>query len=517
MRGRRRVRLAAVLATATIALARPATAATGDITEWAVPTASSVPQGVVVGPDGNVWFAERSGNRVARMTPGGSFAEFPLPQTGSQPVGIAVGPDGALWFTEQTGNKVGRIAMNGVLTEFVVPTPASQPLGIAAGPDGALWFAERAGNRIGRITTSGTITEFRVPTASSGPAWITAGPDGAMWFTEQTGNKVGRIAMNGAITEFPITPSGRVLSGITTGPDGALWFTERFGNAIDRLTTDGIFTRYIVPTPSANPVHIAAGPDGAMWFTELGGNRIGRVTTDGSFTEYPLPQASSQPHGIAAGAGAIWFTEQAGNRIGRLEAQSDSSPPVIEIHSPADGAVLVSGESLTADYWCEDEPGGSGLAWCEGPVAPGEPVDASVGAHHFTVWAADEAGNESSLTHTYTVFASLTGPFDPAPAVNPAQAGRSVPIGFALDPGLGRDVLAGGSPTSWQVDCADPSTDLGDPAPAQGALTASSSGRYTYVWRTDASWAGTCRAFQVVFDAPGWEGGSATFLVSFAD
>src|SRR6476659_3514373 len=65
--------------------------------------------------------------------------EFPVPTPSSFPSVIALGPDGAPWFTELLGNNVGRITSGGTITEFPIPTPSSRPQGIAAGPDGAMW------------------------------------------------------------------------------------------------------------------------------------------------------------------------------------------------------------------------------------------------------------------------------------------------------------------------------------------------------------------------------------------
>ena len=79
---------------------------------------------------------------------GAAITEFPLPNAGSLPNGIAAGPDGNVWFTEYSGNRIGRITPAGVITEFPVPTPASQPNGIIAGPDRNLWFTELTGNKI---------------------------------------------------------------------------------------------------------------------------------------------------------------------------------------------------------------------------------------------------------------------------------------------------------------------------------------------------------------------------------
>ncbi len=83
----------------------------------------------------------------------GDITEFPIPTPDSQPVGIKVGPDGNLWFTEQGGNK---IPPDGVITEFPIPTPNSTPFGITAGPDGNLWFSEFIGNKIGRLELAPT-------------------------------------------------------------------------------------------------------------------------------------------------------------------------------------------------------------------------------------------------------------------------------------------------------------------------------------------------------------------------
>ncbi len=166
------------------------------ITEYAVPTDSSNPHGIAVGPDGALWFTEYSGNKIGRITTGGVVTEYTVPTASSQPYGIAAGPDGALWFTEYSGNKIGRITTAGGITEYPVPTTYnSQPSGIAAGSDGALWFSENNDfpNKIGRVTTAGAFTEFPTPTIASFPDSIAAGPDGAVWFVENGSNKIGRV------------------------------------------------------------------------------------------------------------------------------------------------------------------------------------------------------------------------------------------------------------------------------------------------------------------------------------
>lgn len=150
-------------------------------------------------------------------------------------IGPSFSLDGSLWFTERNGNKVGRITLGQIftLTEFGTGiTAASQPTGIAGAFDGTVWFTEQAANKVARITNAGTVTEFTIPTANSQPTGIAFGPDGALWFTEQAGNKIGRITPPGAMGEFPIPTANSQPSGIVAGPDGNVWFTEFAGNKV---------------------------------------------------------------------------------------------------------------------------------------------------------------------------------------------------------------------------------------------------------------------------------------------
>ena len=290
-------------------------------------TPSSGLQRITSGPDGNLWFTEAVGNRIARITTNGVVTEFSNGiSNGAEPYGITAGPDGNLWFTEPSADQIGRITVNGTVTEFSNGiTARSYAEGIVAGPDGNVWFAETQKKKIGRITPSGAVTEFSNG-ISSYPVDITAGPDGNLWFTESAA--LARITPSGTVTEFSsgLSPGADPFY-ITSGPDGNLWFTEQYGNRIGRITTAGTITEFSSGiSPSAGPWAIVAGADGNLWFTEVSGSasRIGRITPAGTITEFSSGiGALSGPVGIAAGSdGNLWFTETTmpnfGNKIGRV-------------------------------------------------------------------------------------------------------------------------------------------------------------------------------------------------------
>ena len=293
---------------------RPAHAVPGRIREFVVPTSSSHPGGIVLGPDGAVWFTEIATSAIGRLQ-GRTFTTFPLPQ-GGLPNAIAIGPDGALWFTEYWDDRVGRITTGGQITEYSVPDAG--PWDIVSGPDDALWFTELDANRIGRITPLGAVTHFDLPSQDTAPAGITNGPDGALWFTD--GGGVGRITTGGTATH---RWSGNSGGGITTGPDGNLWFVQDSSDAVARLSPSTGRVKDFPIDLGCFPQEIEPGA-GAVWFTCYFLDEVGRVTMDGRVTPFPVPNHfhGNYPdtlEGIATGASNdMWFTEEAANRIGRI-------------------------------------------------------------------------------------------------------------------------------------------------------------------------------------------------------
>lgn len=220
----------------------------GQVTEFPVPSALGDPTDIVAGPDGNLWFTEigdyfnpetpSSVHNIGRITPAGQITEFTVPTPESSPDGIAVGPDGALWFAENTANKLGRITTSGAFSEFTIPTPNANPIGITTGSDGNLWFTEVTSQKIGRITPAGQITEFALQPGSY-PVRITSGPDRALWFTEVRGHRIGRITTDGSLSELGL-PSNYFPIGIAHGPRGKdIYFGALRANVIGKVKVEG--------------------------------------------------------------------------------------------------------------------------------------------------------------------------------------------------------------------------------------------------------------------------------------
>ena len=288
--------------------------------------AGNGPNGITLGPDGNIWFIQinDSGDSVARISPDGQeIVAYPTLTPLSGPERLITGPDGNIWFTEWDVSQVGVIAPDGSdQMEFATPTQPSNPAGIIVASDGNLWFAEDRANSLAMITLDGVITEYPLPTPNAHPFYICNGPDGNIWFVEFAADQIGRFdPVTKAFDEFPILTPNAGPNDIVTGSDGNLWFTEGDNNLIGRIAPDGSgMVEFPIPTADSVPFGIVAGADGNLWFTEFIGNNIGVMNTSGDvLMEIPLATADAWPLSLALdGVGNVWFTELQGEKIGEI-------------------------------------------------------------------------------------------------------------------------------------------------------------------------------------------------------
>lgn len=172
----------------------------GQVTEYPVPMQSLGIGLIAAGADGSAWFTQLGqtsvSNKIGRRTPQGSFQEYPIDNI---PTSMVVGADGNLWFADYAYGSIGRLTPWGEVKRFVTPSAFQQgvPLEIVSGPDGNVWFTEPYAGKIGRVTMDGTITEFTIPTKGARPRDIFVSPSG-IHFTETEVGKVGRISLCGS-------------------------------------------------------------------------------------------------------------------------------------------------------------------------------------------------------------------------------------------------------------------------------------------------------------------------------
>jgi virginiamycin B lyase len=294
------------------------------------------PLSITAGADGNLWITEVYVNAIGRLATDGRLDSFPLPSSMRRAQGIALGPDGNVWFAEAGAmdGGIGRITPDGTILEFPLPDTPLQtnrwPTAVIAGPNGNIWFADPTGNNIGQMSVEGVVLGDSFLPATSDwrdtPSTIAVGADGGVWFGEV--NRVGRMTSAGVATFYSLPPfEGAGAAGnIISGPDGNLWWN---GPSLDRLRRISLpspddsqleITDFLPPgynpntPPSVGPMVV--GPDGNIWYAS--GLNMVCATTAGRFHEIPIPSGGSAFAITTGPDGALWFTEPSFERVGRI-------------------------------------------------------------------------------------------------------------------------------------------------------------------------------------------------------
>ena len=107
-----------------------------------------------------------------------------------------------------------------------------------------------------------------------------------------------------------------------------------------------------------------------------------------------------------------------------------------------------------------------------------------------------------------------SGLFPPFADSMPVNSGRALPLKFSLGDYRGLDIFANGSPASRQVSCNGATAGEYLPTDTAGASSLTydaSSDRYTYTWKTQKNWAGSCRELLLEFV----DGSRHTFTLTF--
>jgi RHS repeat-associated protein len=228
------------------------------------------PYGVTVGPDASLYLAEYHGQRVRRVSPDGlittvagtgtpGYAGDGGPATAAQlysPWALALGPDGSLYIADISNNRVRRVSPNGRIT-----TVAGNATSGHSGDGGPATLAQL--RRLQRIAVGSDaslyIVESRygLPDAFNGPygAYIRrVSPDGII--TTVAGSLAwGDSGDGGSATQASVG----TLQGIAIGPDGSLYVSDDYFHRVRRVgpsLPDFATNDVRMPSPDGDEVYV---------------------------------------------------------------------------------------------------------------------------------------------------------------------------------------------------------------------------------------------------------------------
>jgi Big-like domain-containing protein/peptidase C25-like protein len=438
--------------------------------------------------------------------------------------------DRAAFSPELVGDATSPTRLQSIAT-FSTPTGLQQRLVISTGqfladgvPDALGIGTQRLFSSLGGVVlyASDSETDFRAPTF--GPVQAFASSPSTIGFAVDVNDgdaapaaAVKRVVAlykdaSGAWRSIDLNhedTSRRWSGGGTFAGSAAEWFIQ----AVDGAGNVGVISNKAHIDPVAPPAAIggiSASVSGPLyqtsgWYTgdatvTISGAPGITFSIDGSdFDAYTAPI-------IVSGTGLHTVEYQGSNGAhGTTIVPIDVTKPVVNM-SATPGILEVGQTSNFGFFACADA--GSGIATCSPSSIPNTTTPTPIGGTlPITVTATDRVGLPSDpVTGSYRVVYAFRGFFQPVdnlPVLNSVKAGNGVPVRFSLGGNQGLNIFKPGYPLSTRIKCAaeDPITDI------ELTVTAGSSslsydsgmGRYTYTWKTEKSWAGTCRALVMKF------------------
>lgn len=260
----------------------------------------------------------------------------------------------------------------------------------------------------------------------------------------------------------------------------------------------------VVITDTAAPVVTLTGPSTVTVECHTSYTDAGATATD-NCSPAPTPTSTSNVDVDTPGTyQVVWSATDGGNNTGsatRTVNVVDTTAPVITLNG-ANPMTVILGSTFT-------DPGASANDSCAGSFAatPSGTVNTNaIGSYTVTYNATDPSGNAATaVTRTVNVIYNFTGFFSPvanAPVLNSVNAGRGVPVKFSLSGNQGLNIFAANNPysVSFNCDTSDPGVDVIETVTAGGSSLSYSPDTYTYVWKTESSWAGTCRQLVITLN-----------------
>jgi hypothetical protein len=181
----------------------------------------------------------------------------------------------------------------------------------------------------------------------------------------------------------------------------------------------------------------------------------------------------------------------------------DTTPPAIATHDAVLAIATANSQAIVA----YTNPSANDLVdgVLDTTCAPPSGSTFHVGTTAVTCSVTDAAGNTATSTFDVIVsyaFAGFFRPVDNLPTLNVVKAGQAIPVKFSLGGNQGMAIFAAGYPRAVMMSCSGTVQDSIEETVTAGGSSLqydATSGQYIYVWKSDKSWAGSCRQLQLKF------------------
>jgi virginiamycin B lyase len=294
----------------------------GKVTEWPVPTPRFA-RDPAVAPDGSIYVAVMTGNKVARFDPKTqAFKEWDL-APGHRPHGLLVDRSGTVWTTGNGNGTIGKLdPASGKMTEFKTPSGGGGPHTIIITDDQrTIWFTMQRGDKVASLdTATGAIREYA---SSGGPYGLALDHAGNVWFCRMGDDKMGRLdPRTGRMSEVDMGSGSRPRR-VATAPDGMLWVALYGNGKLAKLDPGAmkVAKEYPLPAGDAGPYAVTVDGGGVVWVNEINTDTV--VRFDPKTERMRVVKLPSHNVGIRKmvtdARGRLWYMGSHNGRLGVVE------------------------------------------------------------------------------------------------------------------------------------------------------------------------------------------------------
>lgn len=211
-----------------------------------------VPEGLVPGPDGNLYVLQRGNTfAVRKIDKYRNVTTFATSSLLSHPWQGAFGPDGNLYFANKSNSKLLKADAGGVITEVSVSgAELNNPMGCKFDKDGNMYLANRNAAQVLKIKDGVVVATYNdlkmascVAIDKDSRVLVGSESEGHIFMIGKDG-EVSAVAGCGKLSTSgnPDGPASEAVIGIVAGiwaaSDGSIYFTDRTAQSVRKLTPD---------------------------------------------------------------------------------------------------------------------------------------------------------------------------------------------------------------------------------------------------------------------------------------
>jgi len=512
--------------------------------------------GIAVDSADNFYVGDQGNHRIRKFSSAGVLiTSWGSSGTGDNqfdsPMGLAIDASDNVYVVDSANNRVQKFTSTGTfITKWGTAGAGNGefngPLGIAVDSTGTVYVADTNNNRIQKFSSTGTFLESCGTTGSGDGEFtspgdvaidsadnlyvVDSGNDRVQKFGSAAAPPVANAGMDqniecaGALTSVSLdgtasTPGSGTISSYTW-KEGATTLGTGAMLAVSLPSGSHTITLTVVDTgggSDSDDVIINIVDTTAPVITITGANPLtvechtsfsdpGATATDGCAGSVTVTPSGTVDANTPGSYTIVYSATDGANptTASRTVNVVDTTAPVITC--PANVIAVLPPNSM-ATSMAVSYPAVTATDSCSSSVTVNSsPASGSIFPVGTTIVnaTASDGTNTSNCSFTVTVLFNFAGFFPPIsnpPVVNVVNAGRAIPVKFSLSGYKGLNIFAPNSPSSGQVVCnsSDPAVTLEDTVTAGGSSLSydAATDQYVYVWKTESSWAGTCRQLVV--------------------